>query len=225
MQSFNHFLKQITGYQVTMVLKFHLKHLKILECPLQLFKLMMKMFGFQFKNMQGDTQLVKIILESVQMKKFEEENQEHFNACCLPLSNQNLETKLVTLVLNLVLQSIVFSNVSNIYPSGFARQIIVGRAMTLLCVAMQKGRKRHSDISQPRVFLKNIYLLFFYYFWLHWVFVAARAFSSCSEQGLLFVVVQGPLIVVASLVVEHRLQAHGLQQLWLAGSRAQTQQL
>ena len=57
-----------------MVLKFHLKHLKILECPLQLFKLMMKMFGFQFKNMQGDTQLVKIILESVQMKKFEEEN-------------------------------------------------------------------------------------------------------------------------------------------------------
>ena len=31
------------------------------------------------------------------------------------------------------------------------------------------------------------------------------AFSSCSEQGLLFVVVRGLLIVVASLVVEHRL--------------------
>ena len=33
----------------------------------------------------------------------------------------------------------------------------------------------------------------------------ARAFSSCSERGLLFVVVRGLLIVVASLVVEHGL--------------------
>ena len=33
----------------------------------------------------------------------------------------------------------------------------------------------------------------------------ARAFSSCSEQGLLFVVVRGPLIAVASLVTEHGL--------------------
>ena len=33
----------------------------------------------------------------------------------------------------------------------------------------------------------------------------ARAFSSCREQGLLFVVVCGLLIAVASLVVEHGL--------------------
>ena len=33
----------------------------------------------------------------------------------------------------------------------------------------------------------------------------ARAFSSCGEQGLLFVAVHGLLIVVASLVVEHGL--------------------
>ena len=32
-----------------------------------------------------------------------------------------------------------------------------------------------------------------------------QAFSSCSEQGLLFVAVRGLLIVVASLVAEHRL--------------------
>ena len=38
----------------------------------------------------------------------------------------------------------------------------------------------------------------------------AWAFSSCRERGLLFVVVRGLLIVVASLVAEHRLQAHGL---------------
>ena len=31
------------------------------------------------------------------------------------------------------------------------------------------------------------------------------AFSSCGEQGLLFVVVRGLLIAVASLVVEHGL--------------------
>ena len=33
----------------------------------------------------------------------------------------------------------------------------------------------------------------------------ARAFSSCGERGLLFVVVHGLLIAVAFLVVEHRL--------------------
>ena len=37
-----------------------------------------------------------------------------------------------------------------------------------------------------------------------------RAFSSCGEQGLLFIVVRGLLIAVASLVSEHGLQAHGL---------------
>ena len=49
------------------------------------------------------------------------------------------------------------------------------------------------------LFIVNIY---FIYFWLHWVFVAARRlFSSCREQGLLFVAV----IAVASLVAEHGL--------------------
>ena len=53
----------------------------------------------------------------------------------------------------------------------------------------------------------------------------AWAFSSCGERGLLFVAVRGLLIAAASLVAEHGLQAHGLQQLWLTGSRAQAQQL
>ena len=38
----------------------------------------------------------------------------------------------------------------------------------------------------------------------------AWAFSSCGEQGLLFVAVHGFLIAVSSLVVEHGLQAHKL---------------
>ena len=55
-------------------------------------------------------------------------------------------------------------------------------------------------------FNKFIYL-FIYLFILGciWVFVAVRAFSSCSERGLLFVVVRGLFIVVASLVAEHGL--------------------
>ena len=39
----------------------------------------------------------------------------------------------------------------------------------------------------------------------------ARAFSNCGKRGLFFVVVRGLLIVEASLVAEHRLQAHGPQ--------------
>ena len=69
------------------------------------------------------------------------------------------------------------------------------------------------------------YFLKFIYFILLILFLAAlglcccmQAFSSCGEQGLLFVVVCGLLIVVASLVAEHRLQACGLQQLQHTGS-------
>ena len=47
--------------------------------------------------------------------------------------------------------------------------------------------------------------IYFIYFWLHWVFVAAHGlFSSCSERGLLFLVVHR-LIAVASLVAENGL--------------------
>ena len=41
---------------------------------------------------------------------------------------------------------------------------------------------------------------------------------SCGEWGLLLVAVRGLLIAVASLAVEHELQAHGPQQLQHAGS-------
>ena len=52
----------------------------------------------------------------------------------------------------------------------------------------------------------NLFYLFIY-FWLHWVFVAACGiFSGCSERGLLFLVVRGLLIAVASLVADHGLQ-------------------
>ena len=45
-----------------------------------------------------------------------------------------------------------------------------------------------------------------------------RAFSSCGKRGPLFIAVHGPLTVVASPAVEHRLQMHRLSN---CGSRAQ----
>ena len=69
---------------------------------------------------------------------------------------------------------------------------------------------QHIDLSPPWLtfFLGILFYFFdaFFFFWLHWVFCCCvRDFSSCSEQGLLFVAVRGLLIVAASLVVEHRL--------------------
>ena len=56
------------------------------------------------------------------------------------------------------------------------------------------------------------------YFWLCWVFVSVRGFlSSCSKRGPLFIVVRGPLTIVASLVAEHTLQ---MRRLSSCGSRA-----
>ena len=71
------------------------------------------------------------------------------------------------------------------------------------------------------------YNFFFSYYFLAvlGLHCCVQAFSSCGEQGLLFVAVCRLLIAVASFVVDHGLQARGLQQLRLAGSRAQVQQL
>ena len=48
--------------------------------------------------------------------------------------------------------------------------------------------------------------------------LCARAFSSCSERGTLFIAVRGPLTVTASPVAEHGLQTRRLSS---CGSRAQ----
>ena len=74
----------------------------------------------------------------------------------------------------------------------------------------------------------------FIYFWLRWVFLAAHRHSSCGERGLLsscsvwasvesggysLVAVCGLLVLMASLVAEHRLQGRQtsvLPALWLS---------
>ena len=55
------------------------------------------------------------------------------------------------------------------------------------------------------LFYKFIYLFLFLFLAVLGLCCCAQAFSSCSEQGLLFVAVRGLLIAVASLVVEHGL--------------------
>ena len=68
-------------------------------------------------------------------------------------------------------------------------------------------------------------LLFLFFFLIIYLFLAvlglrfcARAFSSCSKRGPLFIAVRRPLTVAAFLVAEHRLQTHRLSS---CGSRAQ----
>ena len=61
------------------------------------------------------------------------------------------------------------------------------------------------DSYKNVIFKKNLFILFIY-FWLHWVFIAAHGLSLVTvSRGLLFAVVCGFLIEVASLVVEHGL--------------------
>ena len=58
----------------------------------------------------------------------------------------------------------------------------------------------------------NIFLKIFIYLFLAVLGLrfCARAFSSCSERGPLFIAVCGPLTISASLVAEHRLQTRRL---------------
>ena len=74
--------------------------------------------------------------------------------------------------------------------------------------------KRTMGPRTQKVFIKSLFfkIYLFYFIIIVIIFLAAlglccctRAFSSCSERGLLFVAVCGLLIVVASLVAEHGL--------------------
>ena len=70
-----------------------------------------------------------------------------------------------------------------------------------LLSSLQDDKLAHSKVDQSVFFLR-----FFFLFMAAWgLCCCAQAFSSCGEQGLLFVEVHRLLIAVASLVVEHGL--------------------
>ena len=75
------------------------------------------------------------------------------------------------------------------------------------------------DVMTIFFFFLNFWVYLFIYLFLAALGLCfcARAFSSCSKWGPLFIVVRGPLIIVASLAVEHRLQMRRLSN---CGSRA-----
>ena len=90
----------------------------------------------------------------------------------------------------------------------------------------EKKLCRSLSFQAVRVYFSNLnflqILLIFYLF--IYLFLAvlglrfcARAFSSCVEQGPLFIAVRGPLTIAASLVAEHRFQ---MRRLSSCGSRA-----
>ena len=87
-------------------------------------------------------------------------------------------------------------------------------------------RQKSSELTKKVVVYKkpnlNIKTQIFIYLFLAALGLCCcvRAFSSCGKRGLLFVAVLTLLIVVPSLVVEHGLQAHGLQELWHTGLAA-----
>ena len=77
---------------------------------------------------------------------------------------------------------------------------------------------RSREVVAPIVFFflikKNKFIYFLAVLGLR---CCARAFSSCRQRRLLFIVVRGLLIAVASLVAEPGLQAPSLWQLWRTG--------
>ena len=56
-------------------------------------------------------------------------------------------------------------------------------------------------------FFFNFYLFIYLFLAVLGLCFCARAFSSCSERGPLFIAVRGPLTIAASLAAEHRLQS------------------
>ena len=93
-----------------------------------------------------------------------------------------------------------------------------------------------TQMSQHRWVLQVLWLLahasikmfancLFFFLFTYYLFLAvlgprfcARAFSSCSKRGPLFIAMRGPLTIAASLVAGHRLQTRRLSS---CGSRAQ----
>ena len=94
--------------------------------------------------------------------------------------------------------------------------------------AFGKNLGVYTPLWYVSVFLSMCSLCFLFLFFFNlliYLFLAvlglhfcARAFSSCGKRGPLFITVRRPLTVMASLVVEHRLQTCRLSN---RGSRAQ----
>ena len=77
---------------------------------------------------------------------------------------------------------------------------------------------RNVCMRQHMIYFSECVFFFFFFLAVLGLRCCTQAFSSCGEQGLLFLVMRRLLIAVASLVAEHGLLACRLQQLWNMGS-------
>ena len=73
------------------------------------------------------------------------------------------------------------------------------------------------DFGSPFLFFFFIYLFIYLFMAVLGLRFCVRAFSSCGKWGPLFIAVDGPLTITASLVAGHRLQTRRLSN---CGSRA-----
>ena len=78
------------------------------------------------------------------------------------------------------------------------------------------GRGKKETIDS--VIFKKIYLFMYLFLAVLCLRLCARASSSCSKRGPLFIAVRGPLTIAASPAAEHRLQTRRLSS---CGPRAQ----
>ena len=94
---------------------------------------------------------------------------------------------------------------------------------------LEASKENTGDLSQssvtPPAQLGKFYLFNLFILVILGLHCCTRAFSSCSEWGLLFIMVSRLLIAMASLVAEHGLQVRGLQQLWHTSSGVVTHRL
>ena len=79
------------------------------------------------------------------------------------------------------------------------------------CIRQGQVRRQEPHQLFSFLYLFKIYLFIYLFLAVLGLPCCAQAFSSGSEWGLLFIAVCGPLIAVASLIAEHRLQVRGLQ--------------
>ena len=83
----------------------------------------------------------------------------------------------------------------------------------LACIVSHMRRRRQALLKPTWIFFTKSYSTFFLAaLVLHWFSLIA------ASRGFFLVVVHGLIVAVASLVVEHGLQAHWLQQLQQMGS-------
>ena len=103
-------------------------------------------------------------------------------------------------------------------------EVVTHCVLTSISLIISDVEHLHVSVGHLCVFFGKMSIQILCPFFLNYLFLAvlglrfcARAFSSCSKRGPLFIVVRGPLTIAASLVVEHRLQMCRLSS---CGSRA-----